>query len=193
MRLARRRCGIGQRTGQRARDSWTRHYSPPQVVHAVRATYTPEARSAGIEGTARVDAVVLTDGSVGDDVRIVQSLDSAFELDDQALKASKQWRFKPATRDGKPVAAHVVIEHLFTLRRSNPTGVSRRRSASQRHRRMKPRGLTHVEAIDRQWLASSAGFPQLHHNGYEQRRSACDPVRAGRKYPSRLHDPDGPM
>jgi len=32
------------------------------------------------------------------------------------VKASKQWTFKPATKDGKRVTAHVVIEQTFTLR-----------------------------------------------------------------------------
>jgi protein TonB len=89
---------------------------PPQVVRTVKAVCTSEARSAGIEGTVLVDAIVLTDGSVGDDVKVIRSLDTKFGLDDEAVKASKQWKFKPATKDGKPVAAHVVIEHAFTVR-----------------------------------------------------------------------------
>lgn len=89
---------------------------PPRVVQSVKAVYTAEARAAGIEGTVRVDATVLTDGTVADDVKVIQSLDAKLGLDDEAVKASKQWKFKPATRDGRPVAAHVVIEHTFTLR-----------------------------------------------------------------------------
>jgi protein TonB len=89
---------------------------PPQVVRTVKAVYTSEARSAGIEGTVLVDAIVLTDGSVGDDAKVIRSLDTRFGLDDEAVKASKLWKFKAATKDGKPVAAHVVIEHAFTLR-----------------------------------------------------------------------------
>ena len=88
---------------------------PPRAVKSVRALYTPQARNAGIEGTVLVDAVVLTDGSVRDDVKVTQSLDTEFGLDDQAVKASKQWKFQPATKDGKPVQAHVVIEHVFSL------------------------------------------------------------------------------
>jgi len=89
--------------------------SPPTVVQTLRAGYTAEAKAAGIEGTVRVEVIVLTDGTVGDDVKVVQSLDTKFGLDDEAVKASRQWKFKPATRDGRPVPAHIVIEHTFTL------------------------------------------------------------------------------
>ena len=89
---------------------------PPRVVQSVNAVYTSEAKAAGIEGTVRVEATVLTDGTVADDVKVIQSLDARLGLDDEAVKASKRWRFKPATRDGGPIAATVVIEHTFTLR-----------------------------------------------------------------------------
>jgi TonB family protein len=64
----------------------------PRVLQSVTADYTPEARAAGIEGTVRVDVTVLTDGTVGDDVRVIQSLDTRFGLDDEAVKASRQWK-----------------------------------------------------------------------------------------------------
>jgi TonB family protein len=89
---------------------------PSQTLSAVDAVYTSEARAAGIEGIVRVEVLVLTDGTVGEAARVIQSLDAKFGLDDVAVKASKQWKFKPASRDGKPVDAHLVIEHTFTLR-----------------------------------------------------------------------------
>ena len=60
-------------------------------------------------------AVVLPDGTVGK-VEVVRSLDSAFGLDQEAIKAAKQWRFAPGTRFGEPVAVLVTIELTFTLR-----------------------------------------------------------------------------
>ena len=89
---------------------------PPQIVRAANAVYTAEAKAAGIEGIVRVEVLVLTDGTVGEAANVTQSLDAKFGLDDEAVKASKQWKFKPATKDGNPVTAHVVIEHTFTLR-----------------------------------------------------------------------------
>ena len=62
-----------------------------------------------------MDAIVLPDGSVGA-VKIVRSLDPRFGLDQEAMKAVKQWRFRPAARGGKPIAMLVSVEMLFELR-----------------------------------------------------------------------------
>jgi TonB family protein len=89
--------------------------TPPRVKSAVKAVYTPEARAAGIEGVVWVEVIVLPDGTVGDDVKVARSLDKKFGLDEQAVNASKQWTFSPATKDGKPVAALATIEQHFKL------------------------------------------------------------------------------
>src|SRR4030095_5330284 len=88
---------------------------PPRVVKSVKAVYTPEAKAAKIEGTVFVDVIVQTDGTVGDDVKVVQSLDTAFGLDDEAVKASRQWKFRPAKKAGTPVAMRITLEHFFKL------------------------------------------------------------------------------
>jgi TonB family protein len=67
-----------------------------------------------VEGTMEVAAVVRADGTIGDDVRVTRSLDN--ELDQQGIKAVKQWEFKPGTKDGQPVAVDIQIELTFTLR-----------------------------------------------------------------------------
>jgi protein TonB len=89
--------------------------STPTVVTKVRAYYTEPARQAGIEGDVLMEAVVLADGSVGD-VTVTRSLDSIHGLDDQAVKALKQWVFKPGTKDGRAVAVRVAIQTRFTLK-----------------------------------------------------------------------------
>jgi Gram-negative bacterial TonB protein C-terminal len=38
----------------------------PRVLESVTPTYTPEARTARIQGTVTVEAIVLPDGKVGD-------------------------------------------------------------------------------------------------------------------------------
>ena len=70
---------------------------------------------AKIQGSLSLEAVVLESGLVGD-VEIIDSLDQVYGLDDQAIKAIKQWRFKPGTKDGKPVAVRVLVEFSFTLK-----------------------------------------------------------------------------
>jgi len=66
-------------------------------------------------GVAFVTCVVETDGSVSN-AQIVRSLDPVFGLDDEALKAARQWRFQPGMRNGEPVRVSVTIEMSFTLR-----------------------------------------------------------------------------
>ena len=56
-----------------------------------------------------VQALVLEDGSVGD-VRVVRSVPM---LDEAAVVAVRQWRFKPAKSKGLPVAVWVAIPVKF--------------------------------------------------------------------------------
>ncbi len=91
--------------------------SLPTLVFEERPVYTPAAMNAQIEGTVLMKVLVNADGTVGR-VRVVKSLDAEHGLDDNAVAAAKRWRFKPGTRDGKPVAVEVDLEMLFTLRRS---------------------------------------------------------------------------
>jgi protein TonB len=88
---------------------------PPQLVTQVRPQYTAQAMAAKAQGMVTLEALVLTDGSVGD-VRIVRSLDPVFGLDQEAIRAVKQWRFAPGTRRGQPIPVLVTIELTFTLR-----------------------------------------------------------------------------
>jgi protein TonB len=89
--------------------------TPPRVIDDMKPAYTPEAMQARIQGEVLVTAIVRPDGSVTD-VRVTRSLDRVFGLDEQAVKAVRQWRFKPATRLGQPVAVYVTIGVGFTMR-----------------------------------------------------------------------------
>jgi protein TonB len=89
--------------------------SLPSVVKQVEADYTQEAKDQRIEGTVLLESVVKSDGSVGA-VAVVQSLDSVFGLDREAVKAMRQWEFKPGTKEGKAVAVKVVVEMTFSLK-----------------------------------------------------------------------------
>jgi TonB family protein len=87
----------------------------PRVLQEVRPQYTSDAMRAKIQGTVWLECVVEPDGSVGN-VRVVRSLDNTFGLDQEAIKAARQWRFAPGTKDGVPVPVLVTIELTFTLR-----------------------------------------------------------------------------
>ena len=87
----------------------------PRILREVKPQYTADAMRAKVQGTVLLECVVLPDGSVGR-VDVVRSLDPTFGLDQEAVKAAKQWRFQPGTRFGEPVAVLVTIELTFTLR-----------------------------------------------------------------------------
>jgi TonB family protein len=90
---------------------------PPSLTKEVKPEYPAEALAAGYSGTVTLECVVNTDGSVGD-VRVLTSVEPS--LDAEAVKALKQWQFKPGTRDGKPVPVAVTIEISFTSRPKGP-------------------------------------------------------------------------
>jgi TonB family protein len=87
----------------------------PRVVKEVRPQYTPQAKAAGIVGRVMLEGVVEPTGMV-DNIRVVQSLDTKYGLDDEATKAFKQWQFEPGKKDGAPVAVRIHAELTFTLR-----------------------------------------------------------------------------
>jgi len=87
----------------------------PRILREIKPQYTADAMRAKVQGTVLLECVVLADGTVGR-VDVVKSLDPTFGLDQEAVKAAKQWRFLPGTRFGEPVAVLVTIELTFTLR-----------------------------------------------------------------------------
>lgn len=87
----------------------------PKVTHKVNPQYTPEALKARIQGSMQTSVVVGTDGTPGD-VRVTESLDTQYGLDDQAVAALKEWRFEPGQKDGKPVPVRLEIEVRFSLK-----------------------------------------------------------------------------
>ena len=87
----------------------------PRLLRSVRPNYTAEAMRAKVQGVVRLEGVVLPDGTVGD-LKVIRSLDPVFGLDQEAVKAAKQFRFVPGTRFGEPVAVLVSFEIEFTLR-----------------------------------------------------------------------------
>ena len=85
----------------------------PKVISEARPNYPEEAQARGMHGTVLLSCVVLTDGTVGS-LRVNRGIDTA--LDDEAMKALKQWRFKPGSKDGKAVPVQIDVEISFGLR-----------------------------------------------------------------------------
>jgi TonB family protein len=87
----------------------------PVVLREVKPAYTADAMRAKVQGSVWLECIVMPDGSVGE-VKVTRSLDPIFGLDQEAIKAAKQWRFRPGMRFGEPVPVLITIELAFTLR-----------------------------------------------------------------------------
>ena len=81
----------------------------PTILEKPRPEYTAEGRSLKIEGDVVIDMVFLANGSIQVN-RVISGLGHG--LDEAALRAAQQIKFKPAKRDGQPVdfPARVRIE-----------------------------------------------------------------------------------
>ena len=85
----------------------------PVLVTEVLPEYSEEARKARFQGTVVLNTVVHEDGSV-QVIKVLRGI--GFGLDQNAIAAVLQWRFKPARRNGKPVASYLNVEVSFNLR-----------------------------------------------------------------------------
>jgi len=84
----------------------------PQVIYQVEPEYSEEARKARHQGTVVLQGVVEPDGRIRHLV-VISSV--GMGLDDRAIQAVQQWRFKPGTRNGQPVPVWARIEVSFRL------------------------------------------------------------------------------
>jgi protein TonB len=83
----------------------------PEAITKVPPSYPDLAREAGVDGQVVVQALVGKDGRVKD-TRVVKSIAM---LDEAAVAAVKQWVFKPALSNNKPVAVWVAVPVRFSL------------------------------------------------------------------------------
>jgi len=86
--------------------------TPPKVLSKIEPAYTAEARDAKIEGIVGLSVEIDTDG-LAKNIQITRSLDGG--LDQNAIAAIGQWRFKPGEKNGKPVRVGAKIEVNFRL------------------------------------------------------------------------------
>jgi TonB family protein len=92
--------------------------SPPLLLFKKEPEYSEEARKAKYQGTVLLDVNVtpMDDQphmAQATDIKVVRSL--GLGLDEKAIEAVKQWRFKPAFKDGKPIAMRTTTEVVFRL------------------------------------------------------------------------------
>lgn len=84
----------------------------PRVISERKPQYTTTAMRERVQGSVEVEAVVDAAGTITE-ARVIRPLHP--ELDEEALKAVRAWRFAPGVMDGKPVPVLVDIEMTFAL------------------------------------------------------------------------------
>ncbi len=86
--------------------------SAPKAIYTPEPEFSEEARKAKYQGVCVVWLVVGPDGRPRD-IQVHRTL--GLGLDEKAVEAVKTWRFEPAMKDGKPVAAQISVEVTFRL------------------------------------------------------------------------------
>ena len=84
----------------------------PVLVAQADPVYTEEARAKHVSGNVEL-SLVIDQAGLPQDIQVVRGLGSG--LDEKAIEAVKQYRFKPATRDGQPVATKIHINVNFQI------------------------------------------------------------------------------
>jgi len=82
----------------------------PVATQEVDPGYPLELMRQNVQGTVTLSAVIRSDGTVGE-VRVLSGVDD--RLDQYARNALGRWRFRPAEKNGKPVALQAVVKIPF--------------------------------------------------------------------------------
>jgi TonB family protein len=88
---------------------------PAKLIHMVTPKYPRSAIPEGIDASVTVTLTIPPDG-IPKDVRIAKGFRPDF--DESAIDAVRQWRFKPATKDGNPVEVTVTVDVAFKAPRN---------------------------------------------------------------------------
>jgi protein TonB len=84
----------------------------PVKIYDPKPLYSEVARKARIQGVVILQAVIDRQGNVTD-VKVLKGL--PFGLTEGAVEAVRQWKFEPATLNGKPVAVYYNLTVNFSL------------------------------------------------------------------------------
>jgi TonB family protein len=83
---------------------------PPKLTHSIDPKFSKEARKAK-KGGIVVVGLMVDERGLPTDVHVTSGV--GYGLDEEAAKAVKQYRFKPALKNGKPLAVEMRVEVHF--------------------------------------------------------------------------------
>ncbi len=86
--------------------------SAPVLIYKRDPDYTEEARNAKFQGTVLLSVEIDPTGTATN-IKVSRRL--GMGLDEKAIEAVKQWKFKPGLKDGVPVTVAANIEVNFRL------------------------------------------------------------------------------
>lgn len=84
---------------------------PAKMISSVPPVYSSLARSQHISGDVKIDALIDVNGRVTS----MKVISGPALLHQAAMDALRQWKYRPATLDGKPVPMHLTIVLQFRL------------------------------------------------------------------------------
>ena len=86
--------------------------SAPQLVHSVHPEFTDEARQANYQGVVSIQLIVDANGNP-ENIQVIRHL--GMGLDQKAIEAVHQYKFRPAMYQGHPVPVRLVVDVDFHL------------------------------------------------------------------------------
>lgn len=86
--------------------------SAPQLIHSVRPEFSAQAQQAKYEGTVEIQLIVDPRG-MPEDIQVMRHL--GMGLDEKAIEAVRQYRFRPSMYQGHPVPVQIVVDVDFHL------------------------------------------------------------------------------
>jgi TonB family protein len=88
---------------------------PPEQIYKASVIYPKEAESQGVEGTVWIKCLVEETGAIGD-ILVLKNSGTNVGFEQAAVDASWKNDFKPALKDGKPVAVWIIFKVEFKLK-----------------------------------------------------------------------------
>jgi TonB family protein len=86
--------------------------SAPQVIYSVEPEFSDEARRAKYQGVCILSLIVDAQGNP-QNIQLARAL--GMGLDEKAIEAAKQYKFKPAYYKGHPVPVLINLEVNFRI------------------------------------------------------------------------------
>lgn len=85
--------------------------SNPQIIHRIEPQFSEEARKAKWAGGEVMATILIDAEGVVQNVNVTDH--PGMDIDKMTVEALKQWKFKPAVKDGKPAATTATVKVLF--------------------------------------------------------------------------------